>query len=883
MKLLSRTTFHHSGASSSQLTEQQWRDYCFSAMFISDPTDDRSRLVTTKGKRAPGTCEWVLSTTTYETWLSSKSLGLWLCGGPGKGKTMLSIYLTEELEKRAAQEPGATVSYFFCENRDDKHNTAISLLRGIMWKFIQQRPVLIEHLISTFKVQREQLFTHGSFETLWRIFNDMIQDGRLGTAYCVLDGLDECEEVSLELLCNKLRELLPTPTQLKLIVVSRQIPECLSRAMRSALRIRLDPDSDEEVSKDVETYVAFKMIQLVIEKRYPEKLHVHVENVLRQRSCGTFLWISFAIDNLMKVSLAETQECLDSIPAGLEGIYERMLLQVRENGRQTVADILHWAALAVSPLSVEQLGVAIEIKRTSFLSSNQLIRQYVGFCGYLLSISENKVTLIHQSVKDYLLREEPGDPREVQIFRIQSVKGNYRIARFCLEFIHKARATKASGQDLTEPEKAFLDYARDNWPEHARNSHEAAADLVDVLLLCYPLKLSIDLDYIPSQIMDRYYVTRRNQLHLLHLISCLGIVPIAQKLARGYGSKPWRKRTKLPIKKFRSRGLATLQLATMFGQVEMARWLLQPNQKSWLSRRVDTADADTIYPSALRNAVECGWEDIVRLLLENKADVNKATGFHEETPLHSAARQNGCVNIATLLLKHGAPVDALDYRWQTPLYLAVSFGSRAVIEALLNFGANIDAQCHGRTPLQLAIREDKRDLAELLLSRAKPNVEDLDSSGLTLLHLAIWRHYEQVAKRILDFKADPNVLNYEGYSPFHQAVVDRAPPTMMRLLLEHGADVDLPYKKAAPLHMIVRGSLTIPSTWDAVDKDRIDQRNSVAISKLQVLLEHGANVNALCGEGRTPLDDAMEAKYLREEKVALLKSYHAKISSELHR
>src|SRR5436305_907978 len=35
----------------SQLTEEQWRDYCLSALFLTDPLDDRANLITAKGQR----------------------------------------------------------------------------------------------------------------------------------------------------------------------------------------------------------------------------------------------------------------------------------------------------------------------------------------------------------------------------------------------------------------------------------------------------------------------------------------------------------------------------------------------------------------------------------------------------------------------------------------------------------------------------------------------------------------------------------------------------------------------------------------------------------------------------------------------------------------
>ena len=60
--------------------------------------DDREKLIDTKGLRADGTCEWIIDHPLYYSWLQSHSQLLWISGGPGKGKTMLSIFLAEHLK-----------------------------------------------------------------------------------------------------------------------------------------------------------------------------------------------------------------------------------------------------------------------------------------------------------------------------------------------------------------------------------------------------------------------------------------------------------------------------------------------------------------------------------------------------------------------------------------------------------------------------------------------------------------------------------------------------------------------------------------------------------------------------------------------------------------
>ncbi|CAI4214763.1 unnamed protein product [Parascedosporium putredinis] len=63
---------------------------------LTDPVLDREQLRTAHGQRTAGTCEWILENVAYKSWLrEGECLGI--AGGPGKGKTMLSIFLSEEL------------------------------------------------------------------------------------------------------------------------------------------------------------------------------------------------------------------------------------------------------------------------------------------------------------------------------------------------------------------------------------------------------------------------------------------------------------------------------------------------------------------------------------------------------------------------------------------------------------------------------------------------------------------------------------------------------------------------------------------------------------------------------------------------------------------
>ena len=119
-------------------------------------------------------------------------------------------------------------------------------------------------------------------------------------------------------------------------------------------------------------------------------------------------------------------------------------------------------------------------------------------------------------------------------------------------------------------------------------------------------------------------------------------------------------------------------------------------------------------------------------------DVN-ALAENNWTPLHTASSL-GRLEIARLLLDHGAKVDASDEFGQTPLH-KVSSGKYdpeeagvGVAKLLLERGGDVNGKYKQQSsPLHLAFRHGKLEIARLLLNHGA-NVEALDGFSQTPLH-----------------------------------------------------------------------------------------------------------------------------------------------------
>lgn len=208
---------------------------CRNALFLTNPFDDRTRLISTMGKRVSDACTWVTQQETYIEWEESRtSPVLWLSAGPDKGKTTLSIYLTEQLEQRQKQ-----VVYFFCVNSDETRNSATAAMRSILWQITEKQPQLTHHLLKDLGSEQRRRASLLSVETLWRLFETVCNDPDFDPVVCVIDGLDKCDEDSIQRLATRIVDhaAKQTPSPCKMIIVSRPI-EILERSM--AARIKLD-------------------------------------------------------------------------------------------------------------------------------------------------------------------------------------------------------------------------------------------------------------------------------------------------------------------------------------------------------------------------------------------------------------------------------------------------------------------------------------------------------------------------------------------------------------------------------------------------------------------------------------------------------------------
>jgi ankyrin repeat protein len=212
--------------------------------------------------------------------------------------------------------------------------------------------------------------------------------------------------------------------------------------------------------------------------------------------------------------------------------------------------------------------------------------------------------------------------------------------------------------------------------------------------------------------------------------------------------------------------LGPLYQACFRGDFDEARTLL-------LEGRVDPNSTDFEGNTVLHHMAAKGNFKLVRLLINNGADVH-FVNMYDEIPLHAAASMpQSNTSVAQFLLERGSnPIFMRNYA-ETPLHCACFCGHLGIVELMLKNLKNkrdIRIQCmYGRTPLHDAAMHGNVEVVKLLLKKGA-SVDDLTNDRRTALHYACAKGNIKVAILLLDNGAKPT-LDMDGLSPFELAIM----------------------------------------------------------------------------------------------------------------
>lgn len=231
-------------------------------------------------------------------------------------------------------------------------------------------------------------------------------------------------------------------------------------------------------------------------------------------------------------------------------------------------------------------------------------------------------------------------------------------------------------------------------------------------------------------------------------------------------------------------------------------------------------------------------------------------------PLHLASLQ-GKAKVVDALLQFGVDVNVLDGKSKEPaLIWAAKGGNVRVLEVLLSHGANMTWSDKEGTALNWATKDRHTDAVVWLLNQGL-SLETRDGFHMTPLQTASYNGDKTEAEILLQHSADIESFDNYWWTPMFWATAN-GHLDVVQLLLNHSAEVNVRDKSGmTPLHEAA-GDHSVNGTGDHVEV-------------LQLLLDHAAVVQAQSNSGLTSLHAAVTGN--RIPAVKLLLKYGADVNT----
>lgn len=747
-------------------------------------------------ERVNDTCLWCLNDTRFLNWRDhSTSCLLWVTADPGCGKSVLSKALVDE-HLLDSTPNHATVSYFFFKDTSNEQRSPTSALAALLHQLFGSAAgkQTIKHALPAFRRDRENVARN--FEVMWTIIEDIARDPDCGNIIFLLDALDECQSSERKFLITKLKslEVLKNSARiLRVFITSRpywDIEKGFEDLISDIPGIRLRGENySEALRSEIDKVITVRVSKLGHQIASKEIQAELLEKLLKVEN-RTYLWIHLVFNLIEQeplLDMSTTRILLQSLPETLEQAFNTILQNSKDSLR--VKKLLHIIVAAVRPLTVNEVGIALYItedthehKSLQFQNTEQLGIAIRNLCGLFVSIIENKVFLIHQTAKEFLVAQDLVSFDTLTSSHnwkhsISMQEANLCLAQSCILYLHlkepqKTRPPREEFEIARLVSKyGLLEYSAVNWAIHV-----VAAMIPDNHALMGPVSQLCNvqrgefMSWVSIFWKARVGSMAPRNMQALHVAARLGLTGAV---------KSFLETSDINVNTADENGLTPLHHAADSGHDDVVAHLLAAPD-------IDVNVTDDYGWTALHYVCRWGYSVLAERLLAVPGTDANVPDYRDSTALHYACDGGYETIVKLLLATSGIIMDAVDDRDWTPLHSALNGGHEAVVcQLLATSGIDVNAVNHDRErALHLACKHGHEAVVHQLLATPDIDVNVVDYRDRTALHFA-YAGNKQHGAIVHHLLAIPgvkvNAVDDEGFTPLQYAYIKR--PTIPENLL----------------------------------------------------------------------------------------------------
>jgi hypothetical protein len=469
-----------------------------------DQIDDRFSNIRSGHSR---TCKWLLSSPKYLEWLNDSFLPehhgfFWIRGKPGSGKSTLTKFAFLELKKSFPDTP--LLSFFFNARGTLLEKSTLGLYRSLLVQLLDifpddQQNKLLDIPSLGHGVLEERL--QSDSELLRQLLVQVLQVVDWHNIMIVIDALDECDEDEVREMIELFEQVgenaISSCKAFHVLFSSRHYPHI---TIQRSVQMILEDQNDH--SKDIEKYIASEL------KVGRGRQFEQIRQEICDKASGIFMWVVLAVKILKKAldhgQIHALRRKLQEIPTNLHDLFRSILTRDTQN-MEEMKLCLQWILYAKRPLKREELYFAIlsglephdpfQVWDADDIDVNDMSLFILSSSKGLAEITKSKsknhtVQFIHESVRDFLLKEDGLSQVLADIETNAAGLSHNRLKECCIYYIRQIRNVLPFMPNLppaNTPEAAelrtnascrfpFLEYATHNILAHADSSQAGGVD-----------------------------------------------------------------------------------------------------------------------------------------------------------------------------------------------------------------------------------------------------------------------------------------------------------------------------------------------------------------------------------------------------------------------